>query len=36
VRHPGGNLSPETAVQLRRLIETALRGADLSQPIAVG
>jgi 4-hydroxy-tetrahydrodipicolinate synthase len=35
VRHPGGSLSPETALQLRRLIETVLRGADLSQPIAV-
>ncbi|MGH8629749.1 MAG: dihydrodipicolinate synthase family protein [Burkholderiales bacterium] len=35
VRHPGAGITPETAAQLRALLDWALPGADLKRPIPV-
>jgi 4-hydroxy-tetrahydrodipicolinate synthase len=35
VRHPGASIAPETAAQLRALIDWNLPGADLRRPIPV-
>jgi 4-hydroxy-tetrahydrodipicolinate synthase len=35
VRHPGGGIMPETAAQLRTLLDWLLPGADLEQPLAL-
>jgi 4-hydroxy-tetrahydrodipicolinate synthase len=36
VRHPGSSITPETADQLRKLIDTVLPGVELNRPLAFG
>lgn len=35
VRHPGGSILPETAEQLRKLLDTVLPGVELTRPLAL-
>lgn len=36
VRHPGSSILPDTADQLRKLIDTVLPGVELTRPLALG
>jgi 4-hydroxy-tetrahydrodipicolinate synthase len=36
VRHPGGQIDPETAAELRAVIDQVLPAAELTRPLALG